>query len=171
MLGTTVTRKSDRAKFTITGYDEAAATYTLAPDAFGPNVAVPASELRAQFSGVGRNPDPTRTNETTGWKKIGEVFTRAAHRRPHAQRADGLLTPEQVLNGEARDRAEEIAADPDRLADFAVGLLPVSQAVGVELDRILEERASVEDRAAAKRDRDDDAITTADAKRLGHGSR
>jgi hypothetical protein len=168
MIGRTITRKADRASFTIAGYDEAQATYTLAPVEFGPNVAVTADKLCAEFSGL-RNLSPLgATDEVIGWKQIGAAFERAARRERRG--TDGVLTPEEVLSGRARERAEQIAADEDALADYAVGLLPVSKEVAAVLDAVLEERAAEADkpRRRSKPNPDDTTLTTADARRLGH---
>lgn len=143
MIGRTITRKADKAVFTIAAYDEAQAAYTLAPVEFGASIAVAPDALRADFTGV-RNPEAPATDEVSGWKKLGANFERAVRRRGSC--ADGLLTPEDVLSGRARERAEQIAADEDALADYAVGLLPVSREVAAALDEIVAAQEAEADR-------------------------
>ena len=166
IVGQTVTRKSDRSRWTISAYDEAQAAYTLAPVEFGPSIAVPADALRASFSGV-QGTNPAATDEVGGWKKFGAHFERAINRQRAGR--NGLLTPEDVLAGRARERAEQIAADPEAMADFAVGLLPVAKEVAAVLDEIVAAEEADADRPRRRTEPPEDAVTTAEARsRLGH---
>jgi len=170
MLGTTVTRKVDKVAFTVAAYDEAQGAFTLAPVEFGASIAVAAGRLRSEFSGVRNVEPPGTTDEVSGWKRIGANFERAMRRQRIT--TDGLLTPEDVLSGRARARAEQIAADPDAMAEYAVGLLPVSKEVAAVLDEVVAEQEADADRKRPRStatDGDDDTITTTDARgRLGH---
>jgi len=168
MIGQTVTRKSDKVAFTIAAWDEAQSAYTLAPVVeFGPNIGVPADKLRADFSGLRNVSPPGATDEVTGWEKLSASFERAFGRQ---RQFDGVLTPEDVFAGRARGRAESIAADPDALAEYAVGLLPVSKEVAVVLDEVLEARAAEADkpRRRSKPSPDANTLSTEDTRRLGH---
>lgn len=160
MIGATYTRKADKARFAVT-YDEAAAQFILTPEQFGTPIALSADDLKAQFSNVRGLRAPAATDEVDGWKRIGAAFDRMRSKRP---RVDGILTPEEVLSGRARERAETIAADPGALADHAVGLLPVSREVAAALDDIAAQDATEADAEDKRADR----VTAAEARRLGH---
>jgi len=142
MIGQTLTRKAgDKARFIVTAYDEAHASYVLTPVEFGAAIAVSPDGLSA-FSGVPRNPKPdAATDEPGGWRKLADAFERASHKRK-TPGANGLLTPEEVLSGAAAERAKQIAADSDLLSDFAVGLLPVSPEVAAYLDDLVAAQAA-----------------------------
>ena len=170
MIGKTLTRKADKSAWTVTAYDEAQAAFTLTPVEFGSPIGLSADELRREFSGARSVSPPDPTDEVKGWKTLGASFERAVRRQRRG--FDGVLTAEEILSGRARERAEQIAADEDALADYAVGLLPVSREVAAVLDEVIAAREAEADkprRRRSKAEADENTLSAAEARdRLGH---
>jgi hypothetical protein len=146
-LGKTYKSKADNSQWRVTGYDEASSQFILSPVEFGSPIAKSPDDLRRDFVNVRGATVPDASDDAGAWRKIGERFRRSADRS--RSDANGLLTVEEVFAGAAQTRAEELAQDEDALADYAVGLLPVSPAVATALDAIVAERARLADAEAA----------------------
>lgn len=144
-LGKTYKKKSDGSHWTVTGYDEAYKEFVLSPVEFGSPINRSPDDLRREFSNVRGTTVPGTITATAAWRKIGERL-----RRPDRSRSklDGLLTVEEVFAGGAQTRAEELSQDEDALADYAVGLLPISPAVATALDAIIANRPADTEAAA-----------------------
>jgi hypothetical protein len=158
VVGNTYKSKADDSRWRVSAYDEAMGKFTLQPEEFGSARSASPDELRRDYSNVRGMTVPDTTDEQSGWNKLGAKFKgRTSTRRTGV---DGLLTPEQVFRGEARARAQEIAQDPDSLADYEIGVLPISPIVARELDNILLTFAKTHDVYP-------DGVTGEQAKRLG----
>lgn len=139
-VGAVVRRKSDKTRWRVEAIDAANGSYVLSPaDAFGQNVSASAEELR-RWGVVAEEPPRPDATSASGWQRLAQ---RAAAKIDRRRQPLYASTPEEALAaGEreaARAAAERIARDPAKLADHAVGLLPVSDAVGVALDHIHDE--------------------------------
>lgn len=148
MIGRSLTRKDDGTAWTVMG-DNGDGRWVVSPDKFGASpVALKPEQIREQFKNVRSAPSPERADEQGAWRQLGRNFMRALNpsesRRPKSRRKDGVLTPEERFRGLERKRAEELAQDPEAVADFGIGLLPVSEGVARELDAILAARDASE---------------------------
>jgi hypothetical protein len=161
MIGQALKRKDDKSVWKVVAYDEAQGQFVLSPEVFGPSVALASEDIRAQFSNVRAAKAPDATDEVSAWKRFGESFERVAPRR---STINGSLTVEDVFAGRALAKAQEIAGNADALADYAIGVLPVSPAVAEHLEAILAEGEAAADRETSRAA----DLTASDARRLGH---
>lgn len=141
MIGVKLTRRSDGSAWTVVG--QHGSGWVVAPSEHGESpYAVPASVLAADFDTADAVSEPQAVDEVAAWQQLGARFreniARAARPAPVT-----TMTPEEALTdpeGVAERIAQQIAADPDTLAEVEAGIRRVHPAVERELDRIATER-------------------------------
>jgi hypothetical protein len=138
MLGKTVTRKADKARFKVTGQTEDAC-WVLTPVHFGTAIKASPDELRRDY-GLKDASEPKRADEQEGWNRLGAAFRETFVRSRRGVRRGP--TPEEtfeILTGDDADVAR-IAGNEDLLAEFEAGLLRVPNDVAKRLDAIVARR-------------------------------
>jgi hypothetical protein len=143
MLGVKVRDRVTGQAFTVTG--QYGGGWVLSPDDFGTPVRVNTAELRGSYD-VRNVTEPTSADAQRGWNRISAVFRRALDAQAQGAKLKPRPTPEDVFAGQpavptptippgqARAWAAAIAANPDELARFQIGLLDVPADVARLLD-------------------------------------
>jgi len=132
--GTVLKRKSDKILFRVIGvYDD---KYVVTPhETHGESAALSVAEVRKNFGAPVEA--PTEGDAQSGWRRLSEHLRGLSNRR---DRRTLRATPEEIFAQGAHEHAvalaQRIAASDDLMADYAVGLLDVSDDVAAELDKI-----------------------------------
>jgi hypothetical protein len=142
--GTVVRRKQDKSRWRVEAFDTAQGVYVLSPaDEYGQNIAATADELR-RWGTVAET--PSNPDSATPWRRLADAFARAVE-GSQRHRAELGPTPEAVIAAEvaggksaARQHAERIFADADKLGTYEVGLLPTHPDVRRALDVLIANR-------------------------------
>jgi hypothetical protein len=142
MLGTALTRKSDKSKWTIVGQGHG--TYVIAPVEFGSPEEASVAVLAAEF-GVDL-PEPTQESEAAqDYEAIaGDAWSRERLlARMNPRRLPPAPSPNDIYEGRtevAAKIARAICDDEPTLSDYLTANLKVSQPVQTQIAAILAER-------------------------------
>jgi hypothetical protein len=135
-LGTTLVHKKTKVKWRVAAVD--GPSYVLTPaDDFGENWKASTDDLKEHFGKIERPPAPTgEAEERSGWLALAARASVLAGLKPRRLRAQ---TPEQQFasgDKSAVGIARAIFANPEQRGAAAVGLLPMSEAVAKQFDRL-----------------------------------